>query len=87
MIVIEINKTPTGHYKVEMMKSINNHPSTNFKVIETARRFDTAMLEARKLARSHHKEGHDVHLRIFGGSKHQNGRFTFGADRRFHRSK
>jgi len=86
MIVIEINKYPDGHYHVDMSKSINNSPSTKFEGIHSTKNFETAISEARKLARSYSKEGHLVMLGVHGGSKLQNGKFLFGNDKKFHKT-
>jgi len=85
MIVIEINKNPFGYYKIEYSKSINNAPSTKFNLVDTVSRFETAINEVRKLAASYKKEGHSVILGVYGVNKNKNGRYIFGADKKFHK--
>jgi hypothetical protein len=51
MIVIELNKYPSGYYTVQVSKSYNNAPSVKFDVVDTVMRFDTAMSEARIVAK------------------------------------
>jgi hypothetical protein len=75
-MIIYIEKESSGHYHVHGRIQKKNGKIERFEIISSSRRFQTAMSEARKVARSFHKTN-SVGLVVKGAGEKHNGKFHF----------